>query len=133
MAAPRGTLEHGTPLPLCAVVVLLAGAARRLLGVARAILQNQRQATPPRRFRAALVTPRARACAARDRIGGEHAAPAPPATCHARPSRPALTRVAHHPRHRPLSDSAGLKGSQVHSGAVTLIRTLSRGTNYPAE
>jgi hypothetical protein len=38
MAAAGGTAEHGTPLPLCAVVVLLAGAARRLLGVAMAFL-----------------------------------------------------------------------------------------------
>jgi len=38
MAAAGGTAEHGTPLPLCAVVVLLASAARRLLGVAMAFL-----------------------------------------------------------------------------------------------
>src|SRR5207237_1020185 len=33
----RGKTEHGTPLPLCAVFVLLASAARRLLGVAIAL------------------------------------------------------------------------------------------------
>lgn len=34
MAAAGVTAEHGTPLPLCAVDLLLAGAARRLVGVA---------------------------------------------------------------------------------------------------
>ena len=38
MAAAGETTEHGTPLPLCAVVVLLASAARRLLGVAMVFL-----------------------------------------------------------------------------------------------
>ena len=33
----RGNCEHGTPLPLCAVVLLLASAARRFLGVAIAL------------------------------------------------------------------------------------------------
>src|SRR6266536_5191639 len=34
MAAAGGSSEHGTPLPLCAVGLLLAGAARRFVGVA---------------------------------------------------------------------------------------------------
>jgi hypothetical protein len=38
MAAAGGTSEHGTPLPLCAVGLLLASAAQRLLGVAMAFL-----------------------------------------------------------------------------------------------
>ena len=43
MAAAGGTAEHGTPLPLCAVVVLLASAARRLLGVAMALPRGSAQ------------------------------------------------------------------------------------------
>ena len=39
----RGYSEHGTPLPLCAVVVLLASAARRLLGVAMALPRGSAQ------------------------------------------------------------------------------------------
>src|SRR6202040_4066857 len=43
MAAAGGYSEHGTPLPLCALVVLLAGGARRLLGVATALPRESAQ------------------------------------------------------------------------------------------
>src|SRR6266705_7035111 len=39
----RGYSEHGTPLPLCAVRLLLASAARRLLGVAIALSRESAQ------------------------------------------------------------------------------------------
>ena len=39
----RGYSEHGTPLPLCAVGLLLAGAARRLLGIATALPRGSAQ------------------------------------------------------------------------------------------
>src|ERR1700675_1674977 len=47
MAAAGETAEHGTPLPLCAVVVLLAGAARRLLGIAMALPRGSAESREP--------------------------------------------------------------------------------------
>ena len=47
MAAAGETAEHGTPLPLCAVGLLLAGAARRLFGVATGASPGKRLSREP--------------------------------------------------------------------------------------
>src|SRR5213592_1802492 len=47
VAAAGETAEHGTPLPLCAVGLLLAGAARRLFGVATGASPGKRRSREP--------------------------------------------------------------------------------------
>ena len=47
VAAAGETAEHGTPLPLCAVGLLLASAARRFVGVATGASPGKRRSREP--------------------------------------------------------------------------------------
>jgi hypothetical protein len=75
MAAAGVTAEHGTPLPLCAVDLLLAGAARRLVGVATGASPGKRRSREPltqgsrSAVKARLFDP------LRESFGEEHCAP----------------------------------------------------------